>query len=101
MQARDGLGLAQALVTLTLTGDHRTAAALAERYVDEYDPAELLVWMSRYSGLILELLSRADSLGRSPSELAGALATQIARTPDEPPPPGTSGPAVTPEPPVL
>ena len=83
MRSREGLGLAQALVTLTLTDDHQTAAALASRYVGEYDPAELLIWTARYSGLVLGLLARADSQGRAPVELAEVLATQIALVPDE------------------
>jgi hypothetical protein len=83
MRSREGLGLAQALVTLTLTDDHATAAALATRYVGEYDPAELLIWMARYSGLVLGLLARADAKGRTPAELASVLATQIALAPDE------------------
>jgi hypothetical protein len=88
MQAREGLGLAQALVTLTLTGDHPTAAALANQYVTEYDPAETLVWVARYAGLVLDLLARADARGRSSVELAELLAAQIALAPDEPPDPG-------------
>ncbi|MCU4184716.1 hypothetical protein K6U06_10120 [Acidiferrimicrobium sp. IK] len=83
MRSREGLGLAQALVTLTLTDDHRTAAALASQYVAEYDPAELLVWLARYSGLVLGLLARADAKDRTPAELAEVLAAQIALAPDE------------------
>ena len=82
MRSREGLALAQALVTLTLTDDHQTAAALANRYVAEYDPAEMLVWLARYSGLVLGLLARADARGRTPAQLAEVLATQIALAPD-------------------
>lgn len=84
MQARDGLGLAQALVTLTTTDDHQTAAALANRYVAEYDPAEVMVWLARYAGLVLGLLARADSLERTPAALAEVLAAQIALQAEDP-----------------
>ncbi|MGH8922102.1 MAG: hypothetical protein ACRDZY_00390 [Acidimicrobiales bacterium] len=85
MEARDGLSLAQALVTATIAGDHRMAQALANQYVAELDPAELLVWSARYSGLLLDLLARADTLGRTPAEWAESLARQISTQPGEPP----------------
>ncbi len=77
MDAREGLSMAQALVTATVAGDHRTAQALANQYVAEGDPAEMLIWSTRYAGLLLDLLARADSMGRSAAEWAESLARQI------------------------